>query len=72
MSSNFKQTNKDANYFWIYIKNACQHLHVARERWHDVDVEAGHLVQAVEHHRVLPGEYRNRNRTMAEGKAGYE
>ena len=72
MSSNFKQTNKDANEFWIYIKNACQHLHVARERWHDVDVEAGHLVQAVEHHRVLPGQYRNRNRTMAEDKGGYE
>ena len=49
-----------------------QHLHIASERRHDVDVEAGHLVQAVEHHRVLPGEYRNRNRTMAEGKAGYE
>ena len=72
MSSNFKETNKDANEFWIYIKNACQHLHVARERWHDVDVEAGHLVQAVEHHRVLPGQDRDGNWAVAERKVGNE
>ena len=48
------------------------HLHVAGERWHDVDVEAGHLVQAVEHHRVLPGKDCNGNRTVADGKLSNE
>ena len=48
------------------------HLHVACEWGHDVDVEAGHLVQAVEHHRILPGEDRNGNWTVAESKFGNE
>ena len=48
------------------------HLHVAGERGHDVDVEAGHLVQAVEHHRVLPGKDRNGNWAVAERKVGNE
>ena len=43
------------------------HLHIAGERRHDVDVEAGHLVQTVEHHRVLPREDGDRDRTMTEG-----
>ena len=46
------------------------HLHVAGERRHDVDVEAGHLVQAVEHHRVLPGEDRDGNWAVADSKDG--
>ena len=32
-----------------------------------MDVEAGHLVQTVEHHRVLPREDGDRDRTMTEG-----
>ena len=44
-----------------------QHLHIASERRHDVDVEAGHLVQTVEHHRVLPREDGDRDRTMTVG-----
>ena len=48
------------------------HLHVACERGHDMDVEAGHLVQAVEHHRVLPGKDRDGNWTVADRKAGHE
>ena len=47
------------------------HLHVAGERRHDVDVEAGHLVQAVEHHRVLPGEDRDGNWAVADSKDGF-
>ena len=53
--------SEDANY-----------LHVACERGHDVDVEAGHLVQAVERHRVLPGKDRDGNRTVAESKVDFE
>ena len=48
------------------------HLHVAGEWRHDVDVEAGHLVQAVEHHRVLPGQDRDGNWAVAERKVGNE
>ena len=48
------------------------HLHVAGERRHDVDVEAGHLVQAVEHHRVLPGEDRDGNWAVADSKDGFK
>lgn len=48
------------------------HLHVACERGHDMDVEAGHLVQAVEHHRVLPGKDRDGNWTVAESKIYFE
>ena len=36
-----------------------------------MDIEAGHLVQTVEHHRVLPREDGDRDRTMTEGGADY-
>ena len=54
------------------VRMADGHLHVAGERRHDVDVEAGHLVQAVEHHRVLPGEDRDGNWAVADSKDGFE
>jgi hypothetical protein len=42
-----------------HLGNVWSDLEVAGERRHDVDVVAGHLIQAVEYYRVLPGQDRN-------------
>ena len=47
-------------------------LEVAGQGRHDVDEEAGHLVQGVEHHGVLPGQDGHGDGAVAQHEVGLE